>query len=384
MIRYFDFYRKKDVILSLVAILLATLSYHSARFFLLYIVAWLSYATVKKNRAPKISSLHKAIIIIAAIIALVLPLGMDFAYGAGRVQNLFLTSTAGFQQGLDEYLREDPNRILHNKATHLIESAAMHYMQQISPEFFIIHGDANPRFGMPWLSLITPVEYFFIGIGLYYLFKNKSRRRWFFAGLLFLAPLSNSLTWTEYSLTRIYPMIIPILIIVSYGFVQLFKQTEDMQIYKRVLLFCVIIGVFVFSNINSHDIYFNHYFKRALNTRSWQCGYKDVADFVKASYDRTGKYFITRKYGQPYIFLLYYLNYDPARYHSTAVFTPPDEYGFTQVEAFDKFTFSIPSDIPLHSTIIGFPDDFAGRSIDPQKIKKITYGLEEVFWIYEN
>ena len=39
------------------------------------------------------------------------------------------------------------------------------------------------------------------------------------------------------------------------------------------------------------------------------------------------------------IFLLFYLKYDPEMYQKQAMLTAPDEYGFGQVEKFDKFIF---------------------------------------------
>jgi hypothetical protein len=323
--------------------------------------------------------------IVFLIFVLITPFLVDLKYGTNRVNTLFFTHNAGFQQKLDEYLREDPVRSFHNKGTQFIKEASLRYFQQISPEFFVINGDANPRFGMEWLGLITPVEFIFLLIGLYYLFKNKQKNRYIVASFLLVSPISNSLTWNVYSLTRTYPMIIPILITASYGFFQLYDSIFHTSPLLKKSLFGLILTFFIFFNLNNHDLYFNHYFNRPFITRSWQCGYEELSHYVKDNYRTTDNFYITRKYGQPYIFLLYYLQYDPLRFHNAAKLTKPDEYGFTQVESFDKFSFELPSgsSFPEKSVIVGFPDDFKDRTYDQSRIKKITYGPEEIFWIYK-
>lgn len=384
LVRYINTDKRKYALISLGAIFLATFSYHSARLFLFFNVGVLSIALLKKRKLTASFIQTNMVILIILVAVITIPLGIDMRHGASRVRNLFFTTNTGFQASLDEYLREDSNRIFHNKGTQFFKEAVFRYVQQTSPEFFILHGDTNPRFGMNWLSLITPIEYMGIGMGLYYLFKNKARHRWMLVAMLLLAPLGNSLTWIEYSLTRIYVMIIPILIIVAYGGVCFFKNISNVPPLQKRLIIGFLVGGFLFFNLHSHDVYFNHYFKRALVQRSWQCGYEDLGQYIQDSYSKTKTYYITRKYGQPYIFLLFFMQYDPARYQHSAKLSKPDEYGFTQVESFDKFVFSIPGHAEKNSTVIGFPDDFIGSSYDPKKIRKIIYGTEEIFWIYEN
>lgn len=83
--------------------------------------------------------------------------------------------------------------------------------------------------------------------------------------------------------------------------------------------------------------------------------------------------------------MLFHLKYPPERYHAQASLTPPDEYGFGQVEGFDKFDFNFR--LPLSETnyiAVGYPDDFAGAPEEIiSQVKKIQVGTEEIFWIYQ-
>jgi len=384
--RFFRTQKKRDVFLSLSAIFLATFSYHTARLYLVFVAGCVGYLLLKKLRESKSHFVQYIPALIFLVIILFTPFLVDLRYGVNRVNKLFFTSNIGFQLRLDEYLRENPNRIFHNKLTQFVREGTVRYFAQISPDFFVNNGDANPRFGMGWLGPITPVEYIFIGVGLYFLIKKKQKNGSFIILLLLISPLSNSLTWAEPSLTRIFPMIIPILAIVSFGVVSFVESLAHYSQVKKLAITLPIIFAFLFYNINNHDLYFNHYFSRALNIRSWQCGYKELADYIRTEYDSTDTFYITKNNGQPYIYLLFYLKYDPEKFHSSAKRTAADEYGFSQVESFDKFHFELPSGpaMPKNATFIGFPDEFEGREYDAKKIKKIIYGPEQIFWIYKN
>jgi len=61
--------------------------------------------------------------------------------------------------------------------------------------------------------------------------------------------------------------------------------------------------------------------------------------------------------------------------------TPPDEYGFGQVESFDKFVFNLPKEEVKNSVVIGFPDDFS--AIEKPSLKEIKSGNETIFLIKE-
>jgi len=108
-----------------------------------------------------------------------------------------------------------------------------------------------------------------------------------------------------------------------------------------------------------------------------------LADYIRVNYNNYDKFYITKKNGQPYIFLLFYLQYSPDKYQKESSLSSPDEYGFGQVEKFDKYIFSLPNDKNIkNSAIIGFPDDFS----EAEKVnsKEIKVGTETIFYIKES
>ncbi len=298
----------------------------------------------------------------------------DIKNTPSRIKNLLFFNNIGFNLKINELRAEGGNRLFYNKLTVGIKEIVFQYLSYFSPQFLVINGDENIRFGFPGLSPITPFEYLFIFIGLYYLFKNKEKWRYFILTLFLFSPLSGALSWAGLSITRTIFIFVPITITVSYGVFYFFKEKK----YFYFAFFGIL--VYLFFLFYSWDFYLNHYPKRAAVLRSWQCGYKELTSYIKENYHNFDKFYITKKNGQPYIFLLFYLKYDPLRYQKIAKLSPPDEYGFGQVENFDKFVFNIPNKLEKNTAVIGFPDDFGKEEKNLKEIKVLT---ETIFKIKE-
>jgi 4-amino-4-deoxy-L-arabinose transferase-like glycosyltransferase len=380
-VRYQEDRKPLNLLISDIFLILASHSYHLGRFFvavfLLYQIGIIVFHVGKKIKQNK--SLLVQFVCISFVL-LIGSVGIDAMYGAPRVNKLFLFQNEGFKLILDEKIREDGNFILHNYIASGITNITSRYFEQISPEFFVVSGDKNPRFGIDGISLITPLEYIFVFIGLFYLFKDKQKYRYLLTLLLLISPIVNALTWQDRSLIRTYFMIFPILMIASYGLYSMYTSGVK---YKK-LFAAATFFIYMFFLVQSWDMYLFHYYKRALTARSWQCGYKEVAQYVKDHYDDTKEFYITIKHGQPYIYLLFYNQIDPRVFQKSLELTKPDEYGFTQVRAFDKFKFYMfgPYNKP-GVTYIGYPDDF-DSTVDQTKVTHVKFRDEEMFWIADN
>jgi 4-amino-4-deoxy-L-arabinose transferase-like glycosyltransferase len=363
-----------------ISILLSTFSYHFGRIFLAFFVIYQAFYFFQNRKKTSKKNIIFAVITLLAIIAI--PLAVDYHYSVNRVANLVFYKNPGITLRLQEYLVEHNFTPLHNLLTESIRDITNRYMEQLSPEFFLTWGDKSMRFGYYNLGVITLIEYFFIFIGLFYLFKNKAQFRYLIILLFFLAPIGNALTWQEYSLIRTYFMIFPLLTIVSYGIYSFFSEIKNKKLFYILLL--IVFGYYGFNLVNNWDIYLFHYPKRIEIIRAWQCGYKEMSDYLKENYDKYDRFAITDKYGQPYIFVLFYTKYDPAKYQQQAKISAPDKFGFGQIDKFDKYSFKFSFDPKARKTVyIGYPEDFKGIKLDQSKLKKIQIRSEEIFWIYE-
>lgn len=364
----------KDFLLTNVSLLGAAFSYHTGRLFLVFFAAAQLIVLLRRKS-------YRYVVVVIAI--LLIPFLVDIAYGANRVQRLAFYNEEGFHMRVDELRKDHPNRIIHNRGTHAPIELTHRYLMQFAPEFLVTDGDTNLRFGMPRLGVITVIEYVFILIGLYYLFKKKEQHRFLLLSLLLIAPLTSSLTWQDPSLIRLYTLIFIILIIVSYGVVEMAHELKKSR-FGLFILTVLLLGYIFFAGFN-WDRYLYHYVKRPEIPSAWQCGYKELGAYVRKNYDKFDRFVITRKQGQPYIYLLYYLQFDPASYQRHASLSAPDEFGFVQVQKFDKFDFNFTYKPVMKKTVfIGFPDEFDPSLIQGLPIKKITFEGRDIFWIVEN
>jgi len=349
--------------------------YQFSRLWLVLFFILIFYCTLKK-----ISSIKFLIAYFFILILLLIP---DVIVKPARVGNLFFLNNAGLGLQIAELRSEGSSRLLYNKATIGLKNFISEHFNSYSFQFLVTKGEENKRFTYSGgFSTITLIEYIFLFIGLYFLFKNKQKLRFLLVYFLATAPLAASISWAGASITRSLPLIIFINIVCAYGFISLINDSYDKNI-SGLAASIVVAGYLIFC-FYSWDFYFNHYPKRSATIRAWQCGNKELADYVKNNYRKTDNFYITKKNGQSYIFMLFYLLYPPEKYQKQAKLSEPDEFGFGQVEKFDKFNFNFFYDPNLRNTIlIGYPDDYNLIGLDPNKIKKIKVGSEEIFWIYE-
>lgn len=367
---FLKFFKKQTLfnyLLFTINFLLMLFGYHSSRlwagFFLLVFIYFINKAKIKW-------------FYILGLIAAVLIFGItDLVNNPSRIRNLLFFNNIGFSLKINELRNEGGSRLLYNKLTVGIKDITLEYLRYFSPQFLVSSGDENFRFGFPEVAPITPVEYIFIFIGLYFLFKNKEKWRFLILTMLLFSPVSASLSWAGLSITRSIFIFIPTLILAAYGIINFLNK-------KNLLFIWLFVICYLLFNFYSWDFYLNHYSKRATVIRSWQCGYKELASYVKQNYNQYDNFYITKKNGQPYIFMLFFLQYPPQEYQKLAKLSAPDEYGFGQVDAFDKFKFTMNSEIQIRkSVLIGYPDDFP--TSERSGLKEIKVGVEIIFLIKE-
>ena len=301
---------------------------------------------------------------------------------AQRVKNLFILNNPDISLKTTEAKIEERFSPFRVKLIVGMQEITKRYMSYFSPEFLTQHGDVNNRFGYPNISPISLLEYLGFIVGLLALARKWKPEYVVLLTLLFVAPLNGALTWQEYTLTRVYPLIIVLLPLSAYGVVSLF-QSPRLRFVPYVLT-----GAVLFGSSMSLFYYFVHYPKKAIVIRSVQAGYQELTVYIKTNYSKYDHFFITKDNGQPYIYLLFYLQYPPQGYQTIARLSPPDVYGFGQVEGFDKFTFSTDSynskTLTPHSVYVFSQDSGRVARVPEDSVKKIKVSTEEMFWIYEN
>lgn len=361
---------------------LALFSYHIARVWAFFLFLYLAAVIVKKRGIFAKKKTFVSVLIF--LVPILFFLYSEFQLPPSRVENLLFYKNVGFTLKINELRGEHNIRAIHNKATQAVIELTQNYLKNFSPDFLIVEGDVDYKFGYPGISYVTVVEYILLFIGVYFSFAKHQKHRLLLLSLFIFSPLAGALSWQEHSLKRVFYLFVPVSLIVSYGLVCLLDNLKEKRAKFGLTAFIAV--TFLYFLFFSWDFYFFHYQKKAVVSRAWQCGYKQLSSYVQNNYNRFDKFYITKRHGQPYIFLLFYLKYSPRIYQQQAKLTPPDEYGFGQVEEFDKFVFSFAFDPDRKNvSYIGYPEHFINtEGIDFEKIKKIKFGEEEMFWIHEN
>ncbi len=368
--------KARNIAAFLAADVLMLFSYHPGR---LFSFMFLGYAVLHVMfQKKKQVALPLAILITTVLFGLT-----DLAYNPQRLKTLAFFNNEGFNLKITELKTEGGVRYLYNPVLIGIKDILQDHFTYFSPQFLISNGDENYRFGYPGMSILTPIEYLLFLIGLYYAFKQKEKWRHFLVTLLLCSPLSASLAWSKGSLTRTLFLLIPVMITAAYGGANMLTDIKKRYRAGAVVFGALLFGLFL---VFSWDFYLFHYPKRLITIHAWQAGYAEVNGFIKDNYNRFDTFYITKDIGQPYIFTLFYLNYPPFRYQKEALLSGADEYGFGQVDRFDKFVFEFtpPEKLKGRYAVIGSVDNFKGLGLDENQLKTVAVNGEPMFRIYES
>lgn len=227
-------------------------------------------------------------------------------------------------------------RLVYNRPVYFAGAFAKNYVSYFSPKFLFLSGGTQYQFSVPGFGLIYPVSlpFFYIGLILLFIksFKDKNYR--FLLLWLILSPIPASITNESLTVLRATTMLpIPEILIALGIYFVLGKLPKNFRLFGLIIYIMILIF--------SAESYLYNYFTSYRNTYSWswQYGYKEVVSYAKNNYDKYDKIIVTKKYGEPHEYFLYYLKYDPARY-----LKDPGKVAFFQsnwywVDRFDKFYF---------------------------------------------
>lgn len=337
---FFYRYLKKPhlplALLSVFFFLLSVYTYHSARIIspLLLFVLFLQN---KKRLLEKPK--HLFIIIIIAII-LALPVTISFlnSGGTARLGGVGITADPGPMSRSHELLNHHANtklinRAMHNRRVLYLVSWAEKYFSHFDLNFLFINGDEVPRSKVPEMGQLYLLELPLLLLGISALLKKRSYRslKQLIFPWLFIAPLASSLTFQAPSALRSLPMVIPLIILTTLGLKTALRKFKSKKIFLSGLVLS-----YVFAFTYYLNAYFFHYPQRL--PFAWPYGFQQLSDFLdQYPYPNDRPIYITNKYDQPYILMLFFQKYSPSKIQSQIQLTPPDKYGFSTVTHFDRY-----------------------------------------------
>lgn len=325
--------------LSIALLGLTLYSYHSTRIFspLILIVAIAIYW--KHIKLTWVS------IVLAAIFFLPLPYIFLNPSSRARSDVVFILNDSAINKIIslrqNSKMPELVTKIIYNRPTYFAWSFVNNYFDYFSPNFLFFKGGTQYQFSVPNFGVLQFASLPFFYIGLVWLGKNLKERREFqlLAAWLLLAPIPASITVDRFAVIRSSSMVPVVEILSTIGLFFILDFVSKRK--KFISLKPVVMVVFLVTLAYGLEKYISSYIGD-YNTKyswSWQYGYKDVVNYTGDNYHKYDKIIITKKYGEPHEFFLFYLGWDPAKYLNDKEAIRFAQSNWYWVDRFDKFWF---------------------------------------------
>jgi 4-amino-4-deoxy-L-arabinose transferase-like glycosyltransferase len=200
------------------------------------------------------------------------------------------------------------------------------YFSHFSPNFLFLKGDGNSRSQIPGHGQLYLFEIPLILFGLIAIIKSKKILYFVPLTLLLLAPIPAALTKESPHALRAL-LAAPSFAMISALGVEFLR--ENIKKFGIAIIF-VVIAAYCLSFESYMADFLTKY--NAESASDWQYEYKEIFANQKSGV-------VTDKYGQPYIFALYYLKYPPEKFRQEVKLNPVSDWGFSKVELFNGFRF---------------------------------------------
>lgn len=261
-------------------------------------------------------------IIFFGFLILVLLTGMKSGTGRLKIMSLFSYPRSAEETNL--ILGQDKGSVFdwylfHWSPVFFARSILGRYLNYFSGKYLFFTGDwSNPRNSVIYHGEMYYLDALFLLCGIAVLFgKKRSPLENFMLYWLAVAPIPAALTRDSISSIRSFTMVIPLIFIVAMGiegFFGYFRRHAPASLY---FLSAVLLLIYSFLFIRFLDLYFVH--DSLFSSESHLYGYKEMVSVLAPKVNSKNKVVVTAKYGQPYIFYLFYTQYNPEKYQEIAL-----------------------------------------------------------------
>lgn len=329
-------------ILGIVSLGLSAYAYHNTRILAPLFFAFLIFASrdiLIKNKKLFLKLVFTAAVFFVPLIFIVLsPQGSARALWVGILDQ-------GAINRIDESRGQSPlpsplPKLIHNKITYSAVVFTENYLGYFNPYYLGFSGGSQYQFSVPGLGIIYPIElpFFYLGliISLYKLARLNTNHKILLAWL-FMGPLPAAITHDPYQVVRSMTLMPPLYIVTSFGFSTgydfLKKRLPALKIPIIAILTLVLLLLFIRYLYNLSYIYPWRY------SFAWQYGYKQAVGYIKQHQGEFSQIYMTKKYGEPHEFLLFYSQYDTKSYRDDPDLVRYERSDWFWVDGFSKYRF---------------------------------------------
>lgn len=230
------------------------------------------------------------------------------------------------------------SKLIHNKPFAFVQQLGVNYVSTFSPEFMVTKGGANKINNVEGMGNMYLVEYvlFFIGIAFMFI-KKLPHKKVIFLWLLMGAVPAIITREAPHSTRNL--MLTPMLAVGgAYGLLCLFEYVRKQKSYVKIGGYAGIAGIVVMGIVQVF-LYSDNYFVHLSRDRGeyWNAGYKEVVEHVRKK--NPSKLVMGDMSRSPYVYFLFYNQYDPATYIREVQKAPPTWDNFEHIASFNKYHF---------------------------------------------
>ena len=325
-----SFSNYKFLILSSLFFAMTLLAYQGAKLstgivlVLLVVVYW-----------KKFWSIPKKYLISSVFLGFLISLPILFSLFSGQTGRLEVFSVFSYPRPKDyievmlnqggEKIGDIKYYLYHGETYNFLRGVLGRWFNHFSGRFLFFEGDwSNPRHSAPYQGVLLLIDMVGLVVGLFVIFKDKINKE--NAILLFwlvLSPLPAILSRDQVHAVRSFNMAIPLIIIIAFGFnyiVFWIKTLKFSKAFYAVLALCYTLSAVYFI-----DSYFVHLPRH--DSKLWEYGYKQIVETVTPIQENYKKVVVQQSFAQPYIYFLFFNQYDPAKYQNENSFVN-SEYKF--------------------------------------------------------
>ncbi|MEI6327137.1 MAG: glycosyltransferase family 39 protein [Candidatus Roizmanbacteria bacterium] len=346
-------FKKKQTMLkgALLAVLyfLGLYTYHSAKILMPTLALW-TFTLVWNDKK------YRLMFLVSIIIATGLFLLTEYLAPNNRVGQLSYFTSSAFIYAIEDGRQKGGSLLLYNKVSYAIYTVIHRLFYYLSPYFLIWGNDANYRYGDVHISLITYLEYFGAVLGLIWCWVKKQPYRIALIGLISVSVVPAIASMSSQTNTRSYSLVLPIILLASYGLVELMSYVTNRKI--RAALFLVFALIHLSSLYTSWNYYFYKYFTDPQTQSATQAGMTEVTKIAWSLEKGYKTIYVSNRFGQAYIYMLMFGGpVDPRKYQQIAKTQPYNEYGFWEQPTFtSKFIFHVPTS-EVHDSVVILPSE---------------------------
>lgn len=197
------------------------------------------------------------------------------------------------------------------------------YFSYLSPRFMFALGDYGPRSSFPELSTHFVWQFPFYLFGLWTMFTKKQKNNLDFITILmfFVSPIPAAVTRDPYTTIRALPLVIPQLIIISYGITGTYKHLS--KVFPKITLTTLLCFLVLYSltKLYSSGIILNEFYR----AKYWDWGWEVVTNTIK-NLDPQLPVVVDNARSDPDLQIAFFMKYPPEKYQRENFEVNTDSY----------------------------------------------------------